>query len=209
MSKGFWKNTWGSIDWNKSETEILDKVKLLLSVGADVDAQSEYGWTLKDGWTALMFALANKNMKIVVALIKAGADPNKGYGDTALLMAARRNDIKLIEFMKNPDTVSYNIPRPQKTTNIENPPSEKTTDSDSEIKKFNAKITAQFALQVFFYISLILIVGKIAENFELHKNPLTNFILITFLLWWHYKVVKAEYYFIKKLKNYKKIPQHK
>ena len=69
---------------------------LLLDAGAKVDARN-----LQDQ-TALMWAASDGNVKMVVLLLKHGADPMRldGFGESALQKAEEENHIAVIQALK-------------------------------------------------------------------------------------------------------------
>jgi len=107
----------------------LNLVKDLVSKGADVNHQDDYGWTAlmiaawnrhldivkylvkegkanvnienKYGYTALMKAARNGYLDIVEYLVKAGAnvDQQDQYGDTASTLAARKNHLNIVKIL--------------------------------------------------------------------------------------------------------------
>ncbi|MEM4359477.1 MAG: ankyrin repeat domain-containing protein [Candidatus Bilamarchaeaceae archaeon] len=73
----------------------IKEVEELLTKGADVNAEDEYGWT------ALMRAVGGRETKIARMLIEKGADVNakNGFGRTALMYAARNKDTEMVRML--------------------------------------------------------------------------------------------------------------
>jgi len=78
-------------------------VRILLDSGADANAQDE------EGFTALMWAVMGEHRKTVQLLLKRDAEPDVtiplantgGNGETALVFAAYKSDIDMIELLLN------------------------------------------------------------------------------------------------------------
>ena len=60
-------------------------MRLLLNCGADIEAETGYGWT------AIFCALAEGHENVLAHLLEEGANPNAhdSYGGTVLMTAAR------------------------------------------------------------------------------------------------------------------------
>lgn len=80
---------------------LIDNVKYLLSIKADVNFKAPYGWT------ALMFATINQHFDIVKLLIEAGADinaqttPNSGGEWNAIMFACKNQNKDIINYLLN------------------------------------------------------------------------------------------------------------
>lgn len=73
----------------------LEVIKALISAGAYVNANA----TRSQRWTALMYAVHNRDLEVVKVLIKAGADVNTSaeIGSTPLMVAVGNDDLEIVK----------------------------------------------------------------------------------------------------------------
>lgn len=78
----------------------LEKVKLLVENGADIEAKTIESKT-KCGYTALLEAAHLNHLDIVKYLVKKGANINANsiYGNTALHVAINKNNLEIVKFL--------------------------------------------------------------------------------------------------------------
>jgi len=74
----------------------LDILKLLIKIGANVNAKDSYGYT------PLLYASRYNKLEVVKLLLKAGADINvRNKGDTALILAFINGHEEIVDILTN------------------------------------------------------------------------------------------------------------
>lgn len=96
LKKTMCSDTWGDSPLHKAAVMgHLDALKLLLALGADIQAQST------DGWTALSYATYYGHLEVTKALLKAGAIAGTGTmdGSTPLHCASQNGYLEILDVL--------------------------------------------------------------------------------------------------------------